>query len=62
MCSSDLQVDHHSVYQFEPPVPTLHTYRSINVYNYKVFYYVDDKQVVIYRIRQLLSDFSRMSW
>lgn len=56
------QVDHHSVYQFEPPVPTLHTYRSISVYNYKVFYYVDDKQVVIYRIRHLLSDFSRMSW
>ena len=56
------QVDHHSVYQFEPPMPTLHTYRSISVYNYKVFYYVDDKQVVIYRIRHLLSDFSRMSW
>ena len=56
------QVDHHSVYQFEPPMPTLHTYRSISVYNYKVFYYIDDKQVVIYRIRHLLSDFSRMSW
>ena len=56
------QVDQHPVYQFEPPVSTLHTYRSINVYNYKVFYYIDDKQVVIYRIRQLLSDFSRMSW
>ena len=56
------QADHHPVYQFESPVPTLHTYRSINVYNYKVFYYVDDKQVVIYRIRHLLSDFSRMSW
>lgn len=56
------QVDHHSVYQFEPSMPTLHTYRSISVYNYKVFYYIDDKQVVIYRIRHLLSDFSRMSW
>ena len=56
------QVDHHSVYQFEPPMPTLHTYRSISVYNYKVFYHVDDRQVVIYRIRHLLSDFLRMSW
>ena len=43
-------------------MPTLHAYRSINVYNYKVFYYIDDKQVVIYRTRHLLSDFSRMSW
>ena len=43
-------------------MPTPHTYRSIGVYNYKVFYYIDDKQVVIYRIRHLLSDFSRMSW
>jgi len=56
------QADHHPVYQFEPPVLTLHTYRSINVYNYKVLYYVDDRQVVIYRIRHLLLDFSRMSW
>ena len=56
------QADHHPVYQFESPMPTLHTYRSINVYNYKVFYHVDDRQVVIYRIRHLLSDFLRMSW
>lgn len=43
-------------------MPALHTYRSINVYNYKVFYYVDGKQVIIYRIRHLLSDFSRVGW
>lgn len=56
------QTDQHPVYQFEPPVPALHTYRSINVYNYKVFYYVDGRQVIIYRIRHLLSDFSRVGW
>ena len=51
-----------AVYQFEPPVPTLHEYRSVNVYNYKVFYWVDEARnlVVIYRIRHMVSDFSRM--
>ena len=53
----------HAIYQFEPPVPTLHEYRSVNVYNYKVFYWIDETNglVVIYRIRHFVSDFSRLS-
>ena len=52
----------HPVYQFEPPLPTLHEYRSVNVYNFKVFYYIDGERVIIYRIRHLLSDFSHGAW
>ena len=54
--------EQHPVYQFEPPLPTLHEYRSVNVYNFKVFYYVDGGRVIIYRIRHLLSDFSHGAW
>jgi len=52
----------HAVYQFEPPVPTLHEYRSVNVYNYKVFYWIDkvNECIVIYRIRHVVSDFLRI--
>ena len=48
-------------YQFEPPVLMLHRYRSVNVYNYKVFYYVDEARglVVISRICHKLADFTR---
>lgn len=56
------EAEQHPVYQFEPPTPTLHEYRSTNVYNFKVFYYLNGKRVVIYRIRHLLSDFSRGAW
>lgn len=56
------EAEQHPIYHFEPPLPVLHEYRSVNVYNFKVFYYVDDEHVVIYRIRHLLSDFSREAW
>lgn len=52
------EAEQHPVYQFEPPLPTLYEYRSVNVYNFKVFYYIDGERVIIYRIRHLLSDFS----
>ena len=56
------EAEQHPVYQFEPPLPTLHEYRSVNVYNFKVFYYVEGERVIVYRIRHLLSDFSRGTW
>ena len=48
-------------YQFEPPVRMLHRYRSVNVYNYKVFYYVDEARelVIISRVCLKLADFTR---
>ena len=50
-----------AVYQFERPVLTLHECRSVNVYNYKVFYRTDEAHnlIVIYRIRHMVSDFTR---
>ena len=56
------EAEQHPVYQFEPPLPTLHEYRSVNVYNFKVFYYIDGERVIVYRIRHLLSDFSHGAW
>ncbi|MCH3947856.1 MAG: type II toxin-antitoxin system RelE/ParE family toxin [Olsenella sp.] len=53
------EAEQHAVYQFEPPKPVLHEYRSVNVYNFKVFHCVDGERVISYRIRHLLSDFSR---
>ncbi len=51
----------HPEYQFEPALRTLHRYRSVNVYNYKVFYYVDEARnlVVVSRICHKLADFTR---
>ena len=49
----------HAVYESKPPIPTLHEYRSVNVYRYKVFYWVDNDVVEIYRICHLVSDFTR---
>lgn len=56
------EAEQHPVYQFDPPAPTLHEYRSVNVYNFKVFYYMEGERLIIYRIRHLLSDFSRSIW
>ena len=53
------------VYLFEPPIATpiatRHEYRSVNVYNYKVFYYVDETGgvVVISRVCHKAADFTR---
>lgn len=49
------------LYQFSPPLHTLHQYRSANVYHYKIFYYVDESRglVVISRICNVASDFTR---
>ena len=52
----------HPVYIFEALTPSLHEYRSVNVYHYKVFYYIRDDAVVIYRICHLASDFTRFAW
>ncbi|MDI9590361.1 MAG: type II toxin-antitoxin system RelE/ParE family toxin [Acidobacteriota bacterium] len=52
----------HPVYQFEPPVRLLREYRSVNVYHYKIFYYLRGEDVVIYRICHLVSDFTRRGW
>lgn len=50
------------VYQFDSSVEPLHEYRSANVYRYKVFFYLHDDAAVIYRIRHLASDFTRLPW
>ncbi len=49
------------VYLFEPPIATRHEYRSVNVYNYKVFYYIDEARgvVVISRVCHKAADFTR---
>lgn len=49
------------LYRFSPSLRLLHQYRSVNVYNYKVFYYVDEPRelVVISRICHVASDFTR---
>lgn len=49
----------HPEYQLSPPMRTLRAYRSVNVYRYKVFYWVDGNAVEIYRILHLVSDFTR---
>lgn len=50
----------HQVYEFQPPLATLHEYRTVNVEKYKVFYWVEHKRVHIFRIRHLKSDFTRL--
>lgn len=52
----------HPVYRFDPDIALTHEYRSVNVYNYKVFYYLRDDCVVIYRVMHLASDFTRPAW
>lgn len=52
----------HPIYRFESSLSLLHEYRSVNVYHYKVFYWIRGDTVVIYRIRHLASDFTRMTW
>lgn len=49
------------VYQFPPGSEPLMEYRSANVYNYKVFYRVDEPsdRVIVYRILHSRSDFTR---
>lgn len=49
----------HALYEFKHPLATLHEYRSVNVYRYKVFYWVDGDVVEIYRICHDVSDFTR---
>ncbi len=51
----------HPVYLFEPPVHTRHEYRSINVYNYKAFYWLDERRglVVVSRVCHKSADFTR---
>lgn len=50
------------IYQFDSSVEPLHEYRSANIYRYKVFFYLRDDAAVIYRIRRLASDFTRLPW
>lgn len=52
----------HPVYQFEEGFTPTHEYRSVNVYNFKVFYRVDElaRCILIYRIRHQVSDFTRV--
>lgn len=55
----------HPVYQLvDGEGAPLHEYRSANLYHYKVFYYVReaDGTVVVYRVRHLVSDFTRLGW
>ena len=51
----------HPIYNFEPPIPARHEYRSVNVYNYKVFYWLDEQNglVVISRVCHKAADFTR---
>lgn len=51
----------HAIYQFPDGYAPMRTYRSVNVYNYKVFYRVDEARgvILIYRICHLASDFTR---
>lgn len=48
------------IYPLNPPLEPLHQYRSANVYHYKVFFYVRDGDPVVYRVRHLASDFTRV--
>lgn len=50
------------VYQFDSTLEPLHEYRSANLFRYKVFFYLRDDVAVIYRIRHLVSDFTRIAW
>lgn len=50
------------IYQFDSSLELLHEYRSANVYHYKVFFYLRDDAAVIYRIRHIASDFTRIAW
>lgn len=54
----------HPVYDLDGVEHMLHEYRSVNIYHYKAFYYLrdDGDTVVIYRIRHLASDFTRIRW
>lgn len=48
------------VYRFEPPMDTLHDYRTVNLDLFKIFFWVDGDIVRIYRIRHLQSDFTKL--
>lgn len=52
----------HPVYPFDRQQALAHEYRSVNVYNYKVFYWLRGSRVVISRILHLSSDFTRPRW
>lgn len=54
----------HPLWEPEEEADLLHEYRSVNLYHYKVFYYMrdEDDTVIIYRMRHLASDFTRVSW
>lgn len=52
----------HAVYQFPEGLEPAHEYRSANAGRYKVFYRVDETRetVLIYRVRHVVSDFTRL--
>ena len=49
------------VYLFEPEVRTRREYRSVNVYNYKAFYWLDGQKglAVVSRVCHKSADFTR---
>lgn len=53
----------HAIYQFPEGYRPAHEYRSANHGRYKVFYRTDEKRkaVLIYRVRHMASDFTRVS-
>lgn len=50
------------IYQFPPGAEPQMEYRSANVYNFKLFYRVDESsdRVIVYRILHSRSDFTRV--
>ena len=52
----------HQACSFEPPIATMHEYRTVNVEKYKVFYWVEGDLVHVYRIRHIKSDFTRLAF
>lgn len=53
----------HAVYQFPEGYQPAHEYRSTNHGRYKVFYRTEEgrKTVLIYRVRHVASDFTRVA-
>lgn len=54
----------HAIYQFPDGYPPAHEYRSASYGRYKAFYRTDEhrKIVLVYRVRHVASDFTRVAF